>query len=85
MAEIEAAKRDGRWEAAYDPPSAMAVPQDFLEAVEKNEKAKATYESLNRANLYAIAWRLMTAKKNETRKRRFDSFIAMLEKGEKLH
>jgi len=85
LAEVEAAKRDGRFDAAYDPQSEMAVPEDFLEALEGNARAKATFQSLNRANLFAIAWRLQTAKKAETRMRRFETLLAMLEKGETLH
>jgi len=85
LAEVEAAKRDGRFDAAYDPQSEMAVPEDFLEALEGNARAKATFQSLNRANLFAIAWRLQTAKKEETRMRRFETLLAMLEKGETLH
>ncbi|HTX72212.1 MAG TPA: YdeI/OmpD-associated family protein [Rectinemataceae bacterium] len=85
LAEVETAKRDGRFEAAYDSPSGMTVPEDFLAALEANARAKATFQSLNRANHYAIAWRLQTAKTKATRKRRFESLLAMLEKGERLH
>jgi len=85
LTEVETAKRDGRFEAAYDSPSGMTVPEDFLAALEANARAKATFQSLNRANHYAIAWRLQTAKTKATRKRRFESLLAMLEKGERLH
>jgi len=64
---IDAAKKDGRWTTAYDSPSKATIPEDFLAALRKNTKAKAFFESLNKANLYAIAYRLQTAKKPETR------------------
>lgn len=85
FAEIKAAKSDGRWKRAYDSPSAMKVPPDFIRALSKDKKARAFFESLNRANLYAIAWRLHTAKKPETRARRMQVFLAMLARGEKFH
>lgn len=85
LAAVEAAKKDGRWDRAYDKPSAMEVPTDFLAAVKKHKKAHALFLTLNKANLYAIAWRLQTAKKPETRQKRFDALLAMLKDGKKLH
>jgi uncharacterized protein YdeI (YjbR/CyaY-like superfamily) len=85
LAEVEAAKRDGRWDAAYDSPKNMVVPEDFLQALGENQQALAFFNTLNQANKYAIAWRLATAKKPETRQRRFDALLAMLGRGEKLH
>ena len=85
QAAVEAAKKDGRWDAAYDSPRNMVVPDDFLEALEKNKGAKAFFSTLNRTNLFSIAWRLNTARTPETRKRRLDKLLAMLEKEEKLH
>jgi len=85
LKEVEAAKADGRWGRAYDSPSAMQVPEDFLKELSKNKKAQAFFETLNKANTYAIAWRLQTAKKPETREKRMKKFIQMLENGEKLH
>lgn len=70
LKEVEAAKTDGRWESAYDSPSNMKVPDDFLKQLQKDEKAYAFFLTLNKANTYAIAWRLQTAKKPETRERR---------------
>jgi uncharacterized protein YdeI (YjbR/CyaY-like superfamily) len=84
-AEIEAAKKDGRWAAAYDSPSKATVPEDFLEALRKNRKALAFFASLNKANTYAIAYRLQTAKKPETRARRMEIILGMMRRGEKLH
>ena len=85
LAEAEAAKRDGRWKAAYASPKDMSVPEDFVKALEGDEKAQRFFLGLSRANLYAIAWRLETAKTPETRQRRFEALLAMIKNGEKLH
>lgn len=82
---VEAAKKDGRWDDAYDSPKNMKVPNDFLKELKKNKKAKAFFNTLNKANLYGIAWRLQTAKKPETREKRMKTLLEMLAKGEKLH
>jgi uncharacterized protein YdeI (YjbR/CyaY-like superfamily) len=83
--EIDAAKKDGRWKAAYDSPSKMVVPNDFLRRLARNRRARAFFETLNRANVYAIAWRLQTAKKPETREKRAQALLDMLARGRKLH
>jgi uncharacterized protein YdeI (YjbR/CyaY-like superfamily) len=83
--EIDLAKEDGRWEKVYDSPGNMKIPDDFIKEISKNKKAFKFYKSLNRANLYAITWRLQTAKKPETRKNRMTKIIEMLSKGEKFH
>jgi uncharacterized protein YdeI (YjbR/CyaY-like superfamily) len=85
MKEIEAAKADGRWEAAYDSPKNMQIPEDFLKLLAKNPKAKKFYQTLNKTNLFSIGWRLQTAKKPETREKRMKVIIEMLAKGEKFH
>ena len=85
LREVNAAKADGRWEAAYDSFGNAAVPDDFLKELAKNKKAKAFYESLNKTNLYSIAYRLQTAKKPETREKRMHMIIEMLARGEKFH
>lgn len=85
LVEIERAKKDGRWEAAYDSPSGASVPPDFEKELESHPKAKAFFKALSRTNSYAITWRIQTAKKPETRERRIRTFIEMLEKGETLH
>lgn len=85
LAQVEAARADGRWESAYAPASEMSVPEDFLAALKERPKAEAFFAGLNRANLYAIAYRLHTAKTAETRQRRFDKLLAMLEEGKRLH
>jgi uncharacterized protein YdeI (YjbR/CyaY-like superfamily) len=84
LREVEAAKADGRWDQAYDSPKSMEVPPDFLKAVRKNREAYAFYKTLNKANTYAIAWRLQTARKPETRTRRMETLLAMLARREKL-
>jgi uncharacterized protein YdeI (YjbR/CyaY-like superfamily) len=85
QAQVDAAKRDGRWAAAYDSPSKSTFPKDFLAALRRQKKAKAFFESLNKANRYAIAYRLQTANERETRHRRMKSILAMLAKGEAFH
>lgn len=85
LAEVNNAKRDGRWDAAYDSPKDMVMPEDFLLALSQNAQAKATFDGLNRTNTYAIAFQLATAKKPETRERRIHKFVAMLERGERLY
>lgn len=85
LAAVEAAKRDGRWQAAYDSPSKAAILEDFLKALSKSRKAKAFFETLNKTNLYSIAWRLQTARKPETRERRMKAILEMLAKGKKFH
>lgn len=82
---IEQAKADGSWAKAYDSPSKMAIPEEFLKELSKNKKAEAFFKGLNKANLYAIGFRLQTAKKQETREKRTKEIIAMLAKGEKFH
>ncbi|MEA2766699.1 MAG: hypothetical protein QOK07_3103 [Gemmatimonadaceae bacterium] len=85
LEEIERAKKDGRWEAAYDSPKNAPVHPDFQKALDKNPRASAFFKTVNAANRYAIIWRLHTAKKSETRERLTRKFIEMLEKGETLH
>ena len=85
IAQVEAAKKDGRWERAYSSPETMQVPQDFLQLLATHKKANEFFQTLNKSNRYAIAWRLETAKKEETRQRRMQTILAMLEKGEKFH
>ena len=85
QAQIDAAKKDGRWTAAYDSSSQATFPEDFLAAVRRNKKANAFFESLSKANRYAIAYRLQTAKKPETKQRRMKMILAMLDRGEAFH
>lgn len=78
LVQVRAAKADGRWEKAYAPASEMTVPEDFLAALEKKPKAKMFFETLNKSSRYAIAYGLSTAKRAETRQRRFEKFMDML-------
>jgi uncharacterized protein YdeI (YjbR/CyaY-like superfamily) len=82
---VKAAKADSRWQTAYDSPRNAAPPQDFLKALSKDKKAKAFFETLNKTNVYAIVYRLQTAKKPETRERRMKTILEMLARGEKFH
>lgn len=82
IAAVDAAKRDGRWEAAYDSPSQASVPDDFQAALDNNPTASAFFATLNKRNRYAILWRIQTAKKAETCAKRIQQFIAMLERHE---
>ncbi|WP_417578799.1 YdeI/OmpD-associated family protein [Pelagibacterium sp.] len=85
LAQIEAAKSDGRWDAAYASGSEFTMPEDFLAAVAANPEALTTYQTLNRANLYALMFRITGVKRPETRTRNIEKFVAMLARGETLH
>jgi uncharacterized protein YdeI (YjbR/CyaY-like superfamily) len=85
LAEIDRAKGDGRWDAAYDSPKSAIVPEDFAKALAAKPKAGAFFKTLNGANRYAILWRLQTAKRPETRAKRIAQFVAMLVRGETIH
>jgi uncharacterized protein YdeI (YjbR/CyaY-like superfamily) len=85
MAAVEAARSDGRWDAAYASSSTFVMPEDFMTALARKPKALAFFETLNKTNRYAIYHRLHTAKRPETRSKRMSDFIAMLQRGEKLH
>ena len=85
MEAIEDARKNGRWEAAYDSPRGATVPSDFQAALEGSPRAKAFFATLDRANRYAILWRIQTVKQAETRARKIEQFIGMLEEKKKLH
>ena len=85
MKAVDAAKQDGRWKTAYSSPKNAQPPDDFLKLLRKNKKAMAFFESLNRANVYAIVYRLQTAKKPETRERRMNLILTMMAEGKKFH
>jgi uncharacterized protein YdeI (YjbR/CyaY-like superfamily) len=84
-AEVERAKADGRWEAAYAGPASMEVPPDLAEALAAQPKAQAMFESLNSQNRYAILYRIATAKRADTRARRIEQFVTMLARGETVY
>jgi uncharacterized protein YdeI (YjbR/CyaY-like superfamily) len=85
LREVEAARADGRWDAAYASASRMEVPSELAAALQANGKARAFFEQLDRTNRYAFCWRVHTARKAETRAARVEKFVAMLERGEKIH
>lgn len=85
LREVEAAKADGRWAAAYDSPASATVPPEFVKELARNPKAEQFYATLKKANLYAIAYRLQTAKRPETKIKRIKLIIEMLARGEKFH
>lgn len=82
---VEAAKKDGRWEAAYDSPKDASVPEDFQTALNASKKAQKFFENLDGANRYAVLFRIQTAKKAETRARKICEFVEMLERNETIH
>jgi len=85
LKEVELAKKDGRWEAAYEPFGTMEVPEDFVMIIKKDKQIYEFFKTLNKANLYAIAFKLQTAKKVETRERRMIKIIDRLREGKKFH
>ena len=82
LVHVRAAKADGRWENAYKS-SEMTVPEDFLEALDSKPKAKQFFEKLTKTSRYVIAYGLISAKKPETRQRRFSKYMDMLANEEK--
>jgi uncharacterized protein YdeI (YjbR/CyaY-like superfamily) len=83
--EMEAAKQDGRWADAYASPRAITVPPDLEARLAKSPRARRAFEQLDGRNRYAILYRLHDAKRSETRQRRLEQFVAMLETGRTLH
>jgi uncharacterized protein YdeI (YjbR/CyaY-like superfamily) len=85
VAEVEAARADGRWEAAYEGQRAAEVPADLRRELESRPAARDFFANLDSANRYAIVYRLGEAKRLETRERRLRDFVEMLERGETIH
>lgn len=85
LAEVEAAKADGRWDAAYEGQRTALVPDDLQRELEASPAAAEFFAKLDSANRYAILYRLDEAKKSETRERRLRKYVEMLERGEKIH
>jgi len=85
LKEIERAKKDGRWDAAYAAQSTAQVPDDLARSLAKSKKAKAFFETLDSKNRFAILYRIHSAKKPETRAARIEKFVAMLVEGETLY
>jgi uncharacterized protein YdeI (YjbR/CyaY-like superfamily) len=85
LEQVELAKADGRWGAAYSSPASMTEPPDLKKALKASPKAAEFWATLNKSNRYAAIYQLEDAKKPETRERRLAKFIAMFERGEKLY
>ncbi len=85
LAAVEQARSDGRWEQAYDSQSKAAVPEDLQKELDRNPKAAAFFATLDSANRYAVLYRVQEPKKPETRARRIEKFIDLLNRGEKVH
>jgi len=85
FAAIELAKTNGQWDKAYHSPSKAVIPKDFLRELAKDQKAKKFFDTLTKANTYSIYYRLNSAKKLETRKRRMKAILDMLKKGQKFY
>lgn len=85
LREVEAARADGRWDAAYAGPATSTVPDDLAAALKASPTAEAFFATLTSQNRYAILYRIEEAKRAETRARRIEKFVAMLERGETLH
>lgn len=83
--EVRRAREDGRWEAAYAGQASIKIPDDFATALSDNSRAKAMFETLTAANRYAVLYRIITAKKLETRSRRVAQLVEMLARGETIH
>lgn len=85
--EVDAARADGRWDAAYDGAKSMDVPPELAKALSlaRHRKAKAFFDTLDKTNRYAVCWRVQTAVKAETKQARVEKLVAMLARGEKLH
>jgi uncharacterized protein YdeI (YjbR/CyaY-like superfamily) len=85
LAQVESAKADGRWDAAYAGQRTMTVPDDLQAALDADDAARAFFATLDGANRYAMLYRIQDAKRPETRARRIATFVEMLANGEKLH
>jgi uncharacterized protein YdeI (YjbR/CyaY-like superfamily) len=85
LAQVEQARQNGRWDAAYEPQSRAAVPDDLQQALDRHPAAQAFFATLDSRNRYAILYRLQDAKTPATRARRIEQFVAMLDEGRKLY
>jgi uncharacterized protein YdeI (YjbR/CyaY-like superfamily) len=85
LREIERAKADGRWAAAYEPPSTAAIPDDLQGELAKSDRAREFFDTLDSRNRYAILHRIQDAKRPETRARRIAKYVAMLNEGKKIY
>ena len=85
LEQVELAKADGRWDAAYEGSRSATVPDDLRRALDRNPAAAEFFAALDRTNRYAVLWRIQTAKRPDTRARRIERLVQMLAEGRKLH
>jgi uncharacterized protein YdeI (YjbR/CyaY-like superfamily) len=85
LREVERAKADGRWEAAYEGQRTATVPDDLRQALEENPTAREFFSTLDSANRYAVLYRIQEVKRPETRARRIEQYVAMLSEHRKIH
>jgi uncharacterized protein YdeI (YjbR/CyaY-like superfamily) len=85
LKQVKEAKKDGRWDRAYSPPSTAKLPEDFIKALERNKEAETFFKTLNRANIYSVVFRLENSKTEELRREKIRLIIKMFEKREKFH
>jgi uncharacterized protein YdeI (YjbR/CyaY-like superfamily) len=85
LREVERARADGRWDAAYDPPSTATVPDDLARAFEANPAARDFFQTLDSRNCYSVLHRIQNARRPETRARRIEQFVSMLARNETIH
>jgi uncharacterized protein YdeI (YjbR/CyaY-like superfamily) len=85
LAEVERAKADGRWDAAYDSPSTATIPDDLQRELDKNKAARESFEALSKSSRYSVIYRVQDAKRPETRARRIAQFVEMLAEGRTIH
>jgi uncharacterized protein YdeI (YjbR/CyaY-like superfamily) len=85
QAQVDVAKADGRWDAAYAGARTMEVPDDLTKALQRNTKARRAFAALDGTNRYSILFRIHDAKRPETRARRIEQFVTMLEEGRTIH
>jgi uncharacterized protein YdeI (YjbR/CyaY-like superfamily) len=85
VAQVEAARRDGRWDAAYDSPRSMVAPEDFLRRLDEHPRARAFFDELDSGNRYAILYRIQDAKQPLTRARRIEKYVTMLRERRTIH
>jgi uncharacterized protein YdeI (YjbR/CyaY-like superfamily) len=85
LREVERARADGRWDAAYEPPSRIGVPEDLQRELDRNPRAREFFSTLDSTNRYAVLNRIHDAKRPETRARRIEKYVAMLAEGKKVY
>ncbi|HEY4427781.1 MAG TPA: YdeI/OmpD-associated family protein [Solirubrobacteraceae bacterium] len=85
LAEVQRAKADGRWDAAYKGQRTASIPEDLQRELDRDQDASAAFAELDARNRYSIIWRINDAKRPETRHRRIAQYVEMLRRGERIH